>query len=130
MAYAPSGYPIALIRSEYFLDDGTTVCVGFGPDRDKIRLDDVEMVQEIVNMWNPEIEVLDSTGHDWGNDHWSGQTWTTPKQGQFQLTGPQSLGEDARLLLAGSDWAAGWNSFVDGAIETGIKAAREIDTRS
>lgn len=130
MAYAPSGHPIALIRSEYFLDDGTTVCVGFGPDRDKIRLDDVEMVQEIVNQWNPQIEVLDSTGHDWGNDHWTGQTWTTPKQGQFVLTGPQSLGPDSRLLLAGSDWAAGWNSFVDGAIETGIKAAREIDTRA
>ncbi|MDO5720741.1 MAG: FAD-dependent oxidoreductase [Actinomycetaceae bacterium] len=130
MAYAPSGHPIALIRSEYFLDDGTTVCVGFGPDRDKIRLDDVEMVQEIVNQWNPALEVVDSTGHDWGTDEWTGQTWTTPKQGQFVMTGPQSLGENSRLLLAGSDWAAGWNSFVDGAIETGIKTAREINQRA
>lgn len=130
MAYAPSEYPIAMIRSEYFMDDDTTVMVGFGADRDRIDLEDVEQVQEMVNNWDPSIKVIDSTGHNWGVDEWSGQTWTTPKQGQFMMAGPQSLGEDSRLLLAGSDWAAGWNSFVDGAIETGIKAAREIRDRA
>lgn len=125
MAYAPTGYPIALIRSEYFLDDGTTICVGFGPERDAIDLNSVEDAQAMVNQWDPSLKVLDATGHDWGNDEWTGQTWTTPKLGQFAMTGPQEI-PGGRLHLAGSDWAAGWNSFVDGAIESGMTTARKI----
>lgn len=49
-----------------------------------------------------------------------------PSLGQFDAAKPHDLGE-ARLVLAGSDWAAGWNSFVDGAIETGYRAANKIN---
>lgn len=127
IAYAPTGRPIALIRSEYFLDDDTTILVGFGPDRTKIDLEDRDSVEELVRRWEPDLEVVETTGHDWGADRWSGQTWATPRSGQF-LEG-WSLFRDTgtRLRFAGADWAKGWNGVVvDGAIETGITTARGL----
>lgn len=127
--YAPSSHPIAVLRSEYFLDDDTTICVGFGPDHAALDVTDLAAVDAVVKQWDPDLEVIDATTHDWVEDRWSGQTWTTPKSGQFVQARPQDLGED-RLVLAGSDWAAGWNSFIDGAIETGYRAARVIDAKA
>lgn len=31
-----------------------------------------------------------------------------------------------RVIFANADWADGWRGFVDGAIERGYRAAREI----
>lgn len=126
MGYAPSGSPIALVRSEYFLEDDSTILVGFGSEHDAIDLTDVSQVQELLARWVPDVEVLDSTGHDWGSDQWSGQTWATPRNGQFCGARREFMEASGRLRFAGSDWALGWNSFVDGAIETGIRTARAI----
>jgi monoamine oxidase len=127
IAYAPTGNPIALIRSEYFRDDDTTILVGFGPDHTKIDLDDAAAVQEIVRRWRPDLEVIESTGHDWGADKWSGQTWATPRSGQFTEGWSLFRGTDTRLRFAGADWAEGWNGVVvDGAIETAITTARAL----
>ena len=43
-----------------------------------------------------------------------------------QLTGAlRALQEpERRVILAGSDVASGWNGFIDGAIESGFRAAR------
>ena len=43
-----------------------------------------------------------------------------------QLTGAlRALQEpERRIVLAGSDIATGWNGFIDGAIESGFRAAR------
>ena len=127
IAYAPTGNPIALIRSEYFRDDDTTILVGFGPDHTKIDLEDAAAVQEVVRRWRPDLEVIESTGHDWGADKWSGQTWATPRSGQFTEGWSLFRGTDTRLRFAGADWAEGWNGVVvDGAIETGITTARAL----
>ncbi|MGV8894866.1 MAG: NAD(P)/FAD-dependent oxidoreductase [Rhodoglobus sp.] len=127
IAYAPTGHPLALIRSEYFLDDDTTIIVGFGPDHSKIDLNDASAVQEIVRRWRPDLEVIESTGHDWVADKWSGQTWATPRSGQFLEGWNLFRGAGSRLRFAGADWANGWNGVVvDGAIESGITTARAL----
>lgn len=127
IAYAPTGSPIALMRSEYFLDEGTTILVGFGPDHTAIDLTDVAQVQEIVSTWRPDLTVVDCTGHDWSADRWTGQTWATPRSGQFTNGWHHFRTTGTRLRFAGADWAKGWNGVVvDGAIEMGITAAREL----
>jgi len=130
LGYAPSGHPIALVRSEYFLDDGTTILVGFGPDHSALALDDARHVEELVRRWRPDVDVLECTGHDWVADEWTGQTWATPRHGQFTGAWAEFLNTDSRLLFAGSDWAKGWNSFVDGAIESALTAARAIKEKA
>ncbi|MDN5762180.1 MAG: FAD-dependent oxidoreductase [Microlunatus sp.] len=127
IAYAPTGNPIALIRSEYFLDDDTTILVGFGPDHTRIDLQDSEAVQEVIRRWRPDLTVLDCDGHDWVADRWSGQTWATPRSGQFTDGWHHFRETGTRLHFAGADIAKGWNGVVvDGAIETGITAARRV----
>lgn len=116
-----------MIKSEYFLDDGTTIMVGFGTDASKLDLESTEQVQGIMNQWRDDITVLDCDGHDWTNDKWSGQTWATVKSGQFIDGWSNFHDTDTRLYFAGADYAKGWNGVcVDGAIETGITAARRV----
>lgn len=127
VGYAPTGNPLALVRSEYFLDDGTTILVGFGPDHTKIDLENPGQVQELLRSWRPDLEVVASTGHDWVADPWSGQTWATPRSGQFIEGWSLFRDSETRLRFAGADWAKGWNGVVvDGAIETGITTARRL----
>lgn len=127
IAGAPGDNPISLIRTEYFLEDGNTVLVGFGSDHTALDLQDVQATQEALRVWRDDLEVIDCTGHDWVGDKWSGQTWASLRSGQF--FGGWSLfgGTDTRLRFAGADWASGWNGVVvDGAIETGITTARKL----
>lgn len=127
IGYAPTPAKITVFRSEFFMDDGTTICVGFGPDHTQVKLYSIEDAQEIVNQWRPDLEVVDCTGHDWVDDQWSGQAWATLKKGQF--TEGWHFFEDipGRLYFAGSDYARGWRGVVvDGAIETGYRTARAV----
>lgn len=127
LGYAPTPAKIAVFRSEYFLDDGTTICVGFGSHHDQVDLESIEDAQEIVNQWRPDLEVVDCTGHDWVADKWSGQAWATLRQGQFADSWHHFGRTGTRLFFAGADWAKGWRGVVvDGAIEQGISTARKV----
>lgn len=127
IATAPSGNTIAMIKSEYFLDDDTTIMVGFGSDHTQINLQDVEQVQELVSRWRPDLEVVETDGYDWVADKWSGETWATIRSGQFTDGWHHFHHTDSRLYFAGADIAKGWNGVVvDGALETGITTARRV----
>ena len=118
---------MAILRSEFFMDDDTTICVGFGPHHDRVDLNDPKHGQEIINQWRPDLEVVDSTGHDWVADKWSGQAWATLRSGQFTNGWHHFRTTDSRLHFAGADWARGWRGVVvDGAIETGLSTARNM----
>ena len=84
-------------------------------------------MQEQVRRLVPDAEVVDVASHDWVADPLSGETW--PMQRPGALTG--SLTELQRpegpLVLAGSDYANGWAGFIDGAIESGMGAARTVE---
>lgn len=127
IATAPTGSPIAMTKSEYFLDDGSTILVGFGPDHTTIDLQDVEQVQQVVAQWRPDLKVLDCDGHDWTADPWTGSTWATIKSGQFTNGWHHFRETTGRMYFAGSDIADGWNGVcVDGAIESGTVTARRV----
>ncbi|MUL83515.1 MULTISPECIES: NAD(P)/FAD-dependent oxidoreductase [unclassified Mycolicibacterium] len=128
IAGAPGRHPISLMRSEKFLDDeNATILVGFGSDHRTIDLEDVASAQRAVDVWRPDLKVVDCGGHDWVADKWSGQTWATLKSGQFFQGWSLFQESETRLRFAGADYASGWNGVVvDGAIEMGIKTARGL----
>lgn len=127
IGYAPQPAKINVFRSEFFMDDDTTICVGFGYDHTQVDLSDPKIAQEIVNVWNPELEVVECTGHDWVADKWSGQAWATLKKGQFIDAWHHFEEPQDRLYFAGSDYARGWRGVVvDGAIETALRTSRRI----
>ncbi len=125
VALAPGSAPLTLCQVEC-VADGETLVVAFGSVSERLDGTDPAAVQEALRTWLPDVEVLEVASHDWVADDLSGETW--PMQRAGQLTG--SLAElqrpEGRVFLAGSDCANGWAGFIDGAIESGMRAGREV----
>jgi monoamine oxidase len=125
VALAPGSAPLTLCQVEH-VADGETLVVAFGSVSERLDGTDPAAVQEALRTWLPDAEVLEVASHDWVADDLSGETW--PMQRAGQLTG--SLAElqrpEGRVFLAGSDYADGWAGFIDGAIESGMRAGREV----
>src|SRR5699024_4676099 len=68
LGYAPYPAKMSVVRSEYFMDDDTTILVGFGGDHSNVDLNDTADAHAIMNQWEPAFEVVDATGHDWVAD--------------------------------------------------------------
>jgi monoamine oxidase len=125
VALGGAAWPLTFLQSEYF-EDGDTLVVGFGPDASLIDLEDHAAVQEQVRRLLPDAEVVDVASHGWVEDPLSGETWPMQRAGQLTRSLAELQRPEGRLLLAGSDYASGWAGFIDGAIESGMSAARGV----
>lgn len=127
IAYAGSEHPMSMIRSEFFMDDDTTILVGFGADHSNVDINDVADGQRIMDTWGLDVEVVDCTGHDWVKDKWTQQAWATPRKGQVLNGWSHFINSDGPLHFAGADFAPGWRGVVvDGALQSGIITARRV----
>lgn len=106
--------------------DGDSVLVAFGPDSSKLDGNNVEQVAAALLEYRPDLEVLSVDSHDWVSDEYTRQTWAMFRPRQLTTDGKTLLAEHSRVWLAGADYAHGWTSFIDGAIESGVRTARRI----
>lgn len=129
IAMAPSDEPLALIQWEHaFGDGGEFTAFSFGTDARKFPVTDLETVNRYVGRLVPGIEVTDFASHDWVGDSYARQTWAMLRPNQ--LEGVQALATmPGRVTFAGADYAHGWCSFIDGAIESAMRAARTLRER-
>lgn len=125
--YTSQRHPLSVLKTE-FVDDDSSVLVGFGPDRTAIDLTDVAQVQEAVNAFRDDLEVLEATGHDWMADPFAATTWMTHRPGQLTRDLVELQKPRGAVHFATSDNASLWGGFVDGAIESGLREARRILT--
>jgi monoamine oxidase len=125
VALGGEDWPITFLQAEY-LEGGDTLVVGFGPDATGVDVGDVAAVQEQVRRLLPDAEVVDVAAHDWVADPLSRETWPMQRAGQLTASLAELQRPEGRLLLAGSDYANGWAGFIDGAIESGMSAARTV----
>jgi monoamine oxidase len=90
---------------------------------------DVEAVTAAVRQLAPEGTVVATDLHDWAADPFSRGGWYVPPPGV--LTSHHSaLGRpEGRISFAGADVAVRWIGWIDGALETGARAARETLAR-
>jgi monoamine oxidase len=125
VALAPGSAPLTLCQVEH-VEDGETLVVAFGSVSERLDGTDPAAVQEALRTWLPDVEVLEVTSHDWVADEFAGETW--PMQRAGQLTGALAdlQRPEGRVVLAGSDYADGWAGFIDGAIESGLRAGRVV----
>jgi pseudooxynicotine oxidase len=123
---APSSSPVTDILAQARTEDGDTLCLAFGSDTRRLDPTDAAALIAGVGRLLPGHEVLGTHAHDWTADEFSLGTWSTyrPNQITRYLTACQQ--PDGRVFLAGSDIASGWNGNIDGAIESGISAARRV----
>jgi monoamine oxidase len=123
---APDDHPLTFVVTEKVLEDGGQLLVGFGPDAERLRPDDDREARRAFAERLPAgVEILAVTGHDWWRDEFSRGTWSVFRPGQLTAL-PDLQAPHGRVLFAGSDLANGWNGFMDGAIESGLRAARSV----
>ncbi|MFC4562402.1 flavin monoamine oxidase family protein [Nocardiopsis mangrovi] len=126
-AYSSAAHPLSVARTE-FVGDDDAVLVSFGADARRISPHDADAVRAALRVWRDDLDVLEVTGHDWMADPYSRETWLMhrPHQLTRYLTAQQR--PEGVLHFAGSDYADIWAGFIDGAVESGLRVAREIRT--
>ncbi|WP_017613115.1 flavin monoamine oxidase family protein [Nocardiopsis salina] len=124
-AYSSAHHPLSVVRTE-FIGEDDAVLVAFGADSTRIAPDDTDAVRKALGVWRDDLEVLDSTGHDWMADPLSGETWMIHRPGQVSQYLELQQRSEGVLHFAGSDHANLWPGFIDGAVESGLRVARQI----
>jgi monoamine oxidase len=124
VALGGADWPLNFFQVEYTLD-GDTIAVGFGPDVAKIDVGDPAAVQAQLARLVPGVEVVAVGSHNWVDDPLSGETWPMHRTGFLSTYLAAMQAAHGLVLFAGSDIANGWSGFIDGAIESGMGAARD-----
>jgi monoamine oxidase len=83
-------------------------------------------VARAVHEFLPDVEVVSTDFHDWNDDPYSQGTWMAFRPGQIMRITPGLLQPHGSVVFAGSDVAHGWAGWIDGAIESGARAAEQL----
>jgi monoamine oxidase len=116
------GHPFGYLDTELLYPDGTQLLIGFGPDAEICDAFDLATVQRQLDEILPGYEALAATAHDWLADEFSRGTWAIHRPGWYTRHHAEMQRPEGSVILAGSDFANGWAGFVDGAIESGLRA--------
>lgn len=119
------GHPFGYLHSDELFDDGTQLLIGFGPDAERCDAGSLEGVQTRLEEILPGYQALKATAHDWLHDEFSRGTWAIHRPGWYEHHHAAMRRPEGTVLLAGSDLADGWAGFIDGAIESGLRAGRQ-----
>lgn len=112
--------------SGYHFDDTHSVLVAYGHSLTPVNLEDHEQMQIWMRNYIPDIEIVKSTGHMWNEDALALGTWCTYRPGQMTKYFDALKQDHENVYFAGGDIGDGWRGFIDGAIGSGIMAARRI----
>jgi monoamine oxidase len=114
------------VSTEYTLPEGSLV-VGFGCSPEDLDVTDGQAVTAAVREFLPDADVVATDAHDWNADEFSQGTWMAYRPGQVVRLASGIQAPEGRVAFAGSDLAWGWAGWIDGAIESGSRAASEIE---
>lgn len=104
--------------------DGISHLVAFGL-ADALDAADVEAVRDALAAVLPDAVLLDVTFHDWTKDPWAQGTWMVHRPGEYTLAGELAR-KRGPVVFAGSDLADRWAGNMEGAAQSGIRAARAV----
>lgn len=124
---APPGAPINLINP-IRIEGETRTYVGFGTDGAAFDPTDLNAVNAVLASLQPDLQATCCTGHDWSRDEFARGTWHMPRPTQNLRTAEAFASPDGHVHFAGDYLARGWVGFMDGAIESGITTADNVET--
>jgi monoamine oxidase len=114
---------IKWLATEYSTPDGDLL-VGFGTSPQELDVTDGNAVADAVREFLPDAEVVSTDAHDWNADEFSQGTWMAYRPGQVMRHASGLQRPEGRVTFASSDLASGWAGWIDGAVESGHRAAR------
>jgi monoamine oxidase len=120
------GHPFGYLMTDRLLPDGSQLLVGFGRDAAAIDVEDRAAVQRALDELHPGLEIVDTTAHDWLADEFTRGTWAIHRPGWYTRHHAAMREPEGGVVFAGSDLADGWSGYVDGAIESGLRAAHQV----
>jgi monoamine oxidase len=124
---APDRFPLTFAQTEAVASNGRSLVLAFGPSAERLPLADHARIAAAIEEMLPGAEVETVGGHDWVRDPFSRGTWASYPPGAWLRWAPELERPEGRIAFAGSDIARGWGAYMDGAIETGFRAAEEIE---
>jgi len=124
VGFAPFPNALTMVVADREVE-GKSILVGFGPD-DRVDLWSLERIEAELRRFIPDIVVDEVFAHDWTRDPYSKGGWTWFSAGQVSRALESLRTPAPPLFFANTDWACGWRGFIDGAIEEGIRAARDV----
>ena len=116
------GHPFGYLATETLDGDGSQLLIGFGTDARCCDAGDLAAIQRQLDAILPGYEAVGATAHDWLADEYSRGTWAIHRPGWYEHHHAAMQRADGLIVLAGSDIADGWSGFIDGAIESGLRA--------
>ena len=119
--------PLCFLWTEYD-DPDSQLLVGFGASPNYLDVNDDDAVADAVHRYLPEAELMESFGYDWNLDPYSKGTWCMYRPNVLTSDLEELQRPEENVFFAGSDIASGWRGFIDGAIESGMRVARDVDT--
>ena len=124
---APDRFPLTFVETAGLTPDGGTLVVGFGPSAAALPPTEAALVAKAIEEMLPGAIVEETGGHDWVDDPFSRGTWAAHRPDTWIRWLPEIDRPEGRIAFAGGDIARGWQGYLDGAIETGLRAARETE---
>ncbi|KAJ3957483.1 hypothetical protein N0V92_005947 [Colletotrichum tropicale] len=88
--------------------------------------DHARVMDEFKRAVKPDVEITAYLSHDWSNDPMAGGQWSCWKGDAMSRYLRELQRPHGRVFFASSDSANGWRGFIDGAIEQGKNAARQV----
>jgi monoamine oxidase len=101
--------------------------VCFGPSAAALDVTDDAAVAAAVGELAPDADVVAVHAHDWARDPYSRGTWSFMHPGQVHAAWSALRAPEGTIHFAGAHTALRWPSFMDAAIESGQRAAEEVD---
>lgn len=117
--------PFSFYWTEYD-DKDSQIIVGFNASPEFLDINDDEEIQKAIHLFQPDAELIESFSYDWNLDPYSKGTWCMYPPGMLSGALKELQRPEQNLYFAGSDIANGWRGFIDGAIESGARAAHLV----
>ncbi|MFE4830207.1 flavin monoamine oxidase family protein [Streptomyces sp. NPDC056672] len=122
-AQAGEGSPILMMVPQQQLADGRLFICFTGPS---LNVSNATDVRAAVQQFLPGATVLRYQAMEWAKDPYAGGGWGLRRPNQLLQLFPAIEQPHGRIVFAGADIAKGWHgAFIEGAIESGFRAAQQ-----
>lgn len=116
--------PLPLMIPQKELPGGGRLMIGFAGS--SLDVSDRAAVQAAVRTYIPGATIVSYRAQQWGADSYARGGWGLRRPTQLLRQLPALQQPHGRVVFAGADIASGWNgAFIEGAVETGLRAAQQ-----